>query len=147
MRLIWCLLFLIALTDEVLAQNAPAQAPDFFSATPFTVSATGTTDITTATIQANSGLVIYLCGFSIRANATVATNGMASVTGLVSGTLSFVQWTAASVSGVGVIEPPFGSICIPASGTNVAVSIASAATGAGGMVSVTAWGFYHASPN
>lgn len=120
----------------------PVQAPSQFGAVPVTISATGTTAATTATIPAVSGKLAYLCGFSIRANATAAATGNATVTGLVTGTLNFTQWTAPLASGVGVVEPNLGAICVPASALNVAIAVISGAPGTGGVVSVTAWGFY-----
>ena len=106
-----------------------------------TASTTGTTAATTATIAAVPGLTAYLCGFSIRANATGAATGNATVTGLMTGTLNFTQWTAPLASGLGIIEPSLGG-CIPASAQNQAIAVISAAPGSGGIVSVSAWGFY-----
>lgn len=106
-----------------------------------TASATGTTAATTATIPALNGFTAYLCGFSIRANATAAVTGDATVTGLMSGTLNFTQWTAPLASGLGITEPNLGS-CIPASAQAQAIAVISAAPGTAGVVSVSAWGFY-----
>jgi hypothetical protein len=110
-------------------------------ATPITASATGTTGATTATLAGAASKTTYLCGFSIRANATAAATGTATVTGTITGTLSFVQWTAPLASGLGITEPPIGSACIPASAVNTGIAVNSAAPGAGGTVSVTAWGY------
>lgn len=107
-----------------------------------TNSATGTTGATTATLPALQGQVLYLCGFSIRANATAAATGDATVTGLASGTVHFTQWTAPLASGIGIVEPPMGNPCVASSGVNQAVAVISAAPGAGGTVSVSAWGYY-----
>lgn len=119
--------------------NASSAYPT--GASPVTASATGTTGATTATLPAASGKTTYLCGFSIRANATAAATGNATVTGTVSGTLNFTQWTAPLASGIGITEPQIGSPCIPASAQNTSISIVSAAPGAGGTVSVAAWGY------
>jgi hypothetical protein len=110
-------------------------------AIPITASATGTTAATTATLAALVGHTTYLCGFSIRANATGAVTGTATVTGVITGTMSFVQWTAPLASGIGIIEPNLGPLCISASGTNQAIAVVSAAPGSGGTVSVSAWGY------
>lgn len=110
-------------------------------ATPITASATGTTAATTATLAAVAGKTTYLCGFSIRANATAAATGNATVTGTITGTLNFTQWTAPLASGIGITEPPIGAECIAASAANQAIAVISAAPGAGGTVSVTAWGY------
>jgi hypothetical protein len=109
-------------------------------ATPETISTTGTTAATTATLAAASGVTTYICGFSIRANATAAATGNATVTGTITGTLNFTQWTAPLASGLGVTEEIF-TPCIPASTTNTSIAVVSAAPGSGGTVSVTAWGF------
>jgi hypothetical protein len=110
-------------------------------AIPITASATGTTAATTATLAAIPGRTTYLCGLSIRANATAAATGNATVTGTITGTLNFTQWTAPLASGLGITEPSIGSFCIPASGTNQAIAVVSAAPGSGGVVSVSAWGY------
>ena len=116
--------------------------PGFTTAqTPVTISATGTTAATTATLPAVAGKTTYLCGFSIRANATAAATGNATVTGTISGTLNFTQWTAPLASGLGVTEPNIGNICIPGSAVNTAINVISAAPGTGGVVSVSAWGY------
>ncbi len=136
---------MLALTVSLFVASAHAQpvsAPQFFGATPVTASAVGTTAATTATIPAVSGKTAFLCGFSIRANATAAATGDATVTGTKTGTLHFTQWTAPLASGLGLVEPPLGPDCIAASGSNVAIAVISAAPGSGGVVSVTAWGYY-----
>jgi hypothetical protein len=133
--ILWLIIFI------VLVHAQPVSAPEYFNATPVTVSATGTTAATTATIPAIATSTAHLCGFSIRANATAASTGDATVTGLISGTLHFTQWTAPLASGIGIVEPDLG-MCIRASAPNTAISVISAAPGSGGTVSVSAWGFY-----
>ena len=113
------------------------------TATPVTASTTGTIAATTATLAGVAGKTTYLCGFSIRANATAAATGNATVTGTITGTLNFTQWTAPLASGLGITEPPIGPSCIPASAANTAINVVSAAPGAGGTVSVSAWGYQY----
>ena len=108
--------------------------------TPITASATGTTTATTATLAANASLHTYICGFSIRANATGAATNNATVTGTVTGTLNFTQWTAPLASGLGVTEEVF-SPCVISSAVNTGVAVVSGAPGSGGVVSVAAWGY------
>lgn len=115
-------------------------SPYPFGATPYTATATGTTAATTATLAGASSVTTYICGFSIRANATAAVTGNATVTGVITATLNFTQWTAPLASGLGITEMIFAP-CIPASGTNQSVAVVSAAPGANGTVSVTAWGY------
>lgn len=135
----------IALALAFLAGPAlgqPVQAPAFFGAVSVNASATGTTAATAATIPGVSGKTAYLCGLSIRANATAAVTGDATVVGLKSGTMTFKQFTAPVASGIGVLEPPIGPACLPASGPAVDIVVTSAAPGTAGLVSVNAWGFY-----
>lgn len=110
------------------------------TAVPYTATATGTTGATTATLAGASSVTTYICGFSIRANATAAVTGNATVTGVITATLNFTQWTAPNATGLGVTEMIF-SPCVPASGTNQSIAVVSAAPGTGGVVSVTAWGY------
>lgn len=110
-------------------------------ATPITASATGTTAATTATLAANATKTTYLCGFSIRANATAAATGNATVTGTITGTLNFTQFTAPVATGIGTVEQNMGTACIPGSAANTAIAVVSAAPGTGGVVSVSAWGY------
>lgn len=105
-----------------------------------TVTATGTTGATTATLATNTGQTTYICGFSIRANATAAATAEATVTGVITATMDFLQWTAPLASGIGVTEEIF-SPCLPASTTNTSIAVVSAAPGSGGTVSVSAWGY------
>lgn len=123
------------------SSGTPASlSPYPFGATPYTATATGTTGATTATLAGASSVTTYLCGFSIRANATAAATNNATVTGVITATLNFTQWTAPLASGIGVTEEIF-SPCIPASGTNQSIAVISGAPGSGGVVSVTAWGY------
>lgn len=109
-------------------------------ATPITATATGTTGATTATLAGTTGKTTYMCWMSIRANATAAATGNATVTGTVTATLNFTQWTAPLATGLGVTEMIFNP-CVPASTTDTAIAVISAAPGVGGVVSVSAGGF------
>jgi hypothetical protein len=119
--------------------NQPA-SPYPATAVPITASATGTTGATTATLTNVTGHTTYICGFSIRANATAAATGNATVTGTITGTLNYTQWTAPNASGLGVTEQIF-TPCVPASAVSTSIAVISAAPGTGGVVSVTAWGY------
>lgn len=121
-----------------MAVGVASQYP--VGATPLTASATGTTNATAATLAGAASVTTYICGVSIRANATAAATGNATVAGTITGTLNFTQFTAPLASGIGVIEMPF-SPCVPASAVNTAIVVTSAAPGAGGTVSVSAWGY------
>jgi len=125
-------------TPNVTNHVSTGPYPD--SAVPYTATATGTTGATTATLAGASSVTTYICGFSIRANATAAATGNATVTGVITATLNYTQWTAPNASGLGVTEMIFAP-CIPASATNTSIAVVSAAPGTGGVVSVTAWGY------
>lgn len=109
-------------------------------AVPITASATGTTAATAATLTNVASHTTYICGFSIRANATAAATADSTVAGTISGTMHYTQWTAPAASGIGVTEQIFPN-CIPASAASTSIVVTSAAPGAGGVISVTAWGF------
>ena len=98
------------------------------------------TAATTATLAGAASVTTYICGFSIRANATAAATGNATVTGVITATMNFTQWTAPLASGLGITEMIFAP-CIPASAANTSIAVVSAAPGLGGVVSVSAWGY------
>lgn len=109
------------------------------AATTVAVSATGTTAATAVSIVSPTVGLPWLCGFSIRANATGAATVNATVTFLAAGTLNFTQWVAPLASGIGVVEEQFNP-CLP--GTNgLNINITSGAAGSGGVTSVSAWGY------
>lgn len=136
-------LVLVALGFLMAAALAqPVSAPGFFGSTPVIASATGTTAATTATIPAKTGSVAFLCGFSIQSSATAAKVGVASITGLLGGTRTLGQFTAAVANGIGSLNPSFGPVCLPGAAKGTAISVASDAPGAGGNVTVMAWGYY-----
>jgi hypothetical protein len=109
-------------------------------AVPITASATGTTGATTATLTNVSGHTTYICGYSVRANATAATTVTDTITGVITGTMSAELWVAPNTSGIGIDENAFIP-CIPASGASVSIAVVSGAPGTGGLVSVRAWGY------
>ena len=108
-------------------------------AIPETISATGTTAATTATLAAAVGKTTYICGFSMRSVATAAAAGNATVTGTITGTLNFTHGTGVTPS-VNPNDQRFNP-CIPASTTNTTIAVVSPAAGTGGVMSVTAWGY------
>jgi hypothetical protein len=114
-----------------------------------TAEATGTTAAVAATIPAVPGRTAYLCGLSVSpGSATTAITSSVTVTGLITGTLTWA--TGAPVTAVGVtgavLTVPF-TPCMPASAINSAIVVTSGALGAGGVNNdVNAWGFYVESP-
>lgn len=102
-------------------------------------STTGTTAATSTTLAATASVTNYVCEISIRANATAAATGNATLSDGTK-TFNFTQWTAPNASGVGVIEEIFNP-CYPASAVNTAWTLTSAAPGTGGVVSVAIAGY------
>ena len=125
-------------TSGTALPTAPNPYPQ--GATPITASATGTTGATTATLAGTSGKTTYICGYSIRANATAAATVTNTITGVITATLSSIMWIAPLASGIGIDEMIF-SPCIPASATNTAIAVVSGAPGSGGNVSSKGWGY------
>ena len=120
--------------------RADAQNLSFpLNAVPITASATGTTAATTATLAATNGKFTYICGFDIGSTATAAAAGNATVTGTNTGTMNFEMGTGVSPAVVRITEN--FAPCIPGNAVNTAIAVVSAAPGAGGVVSVTAWGY------
>jgi hypothetical protein len=108
---------------------------------PVVASEAGTTTAIAATLTATVNATTYICGLSIRANATSGQTGMATVTGVIDGTMSFVETiTQGNGSPTSILEPLFNP-CIPATGPNIPIVVNSIAPGAGGIVSVNAWGY------
>lgn len=129
------------LLNSIVTNTALAPASQYPNgAVPITASATGTTLATTATLAASASIKTYICGFSIRANATGAATANSTVTGTVTGTLNYTQWTAPLASGIGLTEQVFMP-CVPSSAINTGIAVISAAPGSGGVVSVSAWGY------
>lgn len=104
-----------------------------------TASATGTTGVTTATIAAVVAKFNYLCGFTISSDATAALAGTATVTGIVGGTMSFIQ-NVGTATAAGILTQNFNP-CLQSSAINTAVAINSIAAGVGGNTAVAAWGY------
>jgi len=109
-------------------------------ATPYTASASGTTSATTATLAGASSVTTYICGFSVRSNATSAATSSVVLTGVITSTMNFTHWTAPAASGMGITEMIFQP-CVPASAANTSIAVQSPAPGTGGSVTVNSWGF------
>jgi hypothetical protein len=116
-----------------------AAGPYPSSAVPITASATGTISSITATLTGVASKTTYICGFSITSGATIGLGGTATVTGTVTGTMSYVQPVSA-LPGIGQLNQTF-SPCIPASAVNTGISVNSAAAGIGGNAAVSTWGY------
>lgn len=122
-------------SDQGNLSNTPYPS----GATAITSSAIGTTAATVATLAGAASKTTYICGFTITADATAALAGAATVAGTISGSLNYIQSVGAATSAQLLSQtfiPP-----IPASATNTAITITSAAAGTGGNTAVTAWGY------
>lgn len=107
--------------------------------TPTTNSAVGTTGVTTATLAAAATKLTYLCGFTITSDATAALAGTATITGVIGGTMSFIQNVGAATA-AGILTQTFNP-CLPSSAINTAIAANSIAAGVGGNTAVTVWGY------
>lgn len=125
-------------TTAGAAATLASQYPS--GAVPLTASATGTTAATTATLAGTSGKTTFVCGYSIRANATANANVTNTLTGVISGTMSSAMWVPANTAGLGVDEQIF-TPCLPASATNTGIAAVSGAPGTGGVVTSKIWGY------
>jgi hypothetical protein len=140
MRVGQSLVLLIASTCNVLAQPvAPANSTYAVATT------TQTSGQPSVMLAPPNGMFAYLCGFSIRSVQTSAPSAAvyATVSGLMGGSLNFLQFFSPIQAGVGIVEPPLG-ICLKGSAAGVAVTVQSAtiASGSGGNVTISAYGFY-----
>jgi hypothetical protein len=99
-----------------------------------------TTTGAVATLAGAASVTTYICGYSVRANATAAATTNIVVSGTVSTSLNFTQWVAPLASGLGVSEQVFIP-CVPASAANTSIVVTGGAPGAGGVNSATAWGY------
>lgn len=108
--------------------------------TPLTASATGTTAATTATLAGATSKTTYICGWSVDADATAATVGDMTVTGIITGTLTRRQGVAAVAAGTASTSQIY-SPCLPASATNTGIAVVSIAAGSGGHTDVNVWGY------
>lgn len=122
-----------------LVSLATSASPFPSGATPITASATGTTASTVATLAAASGKTTYISGFTITADATAAIAGAATVAGTITGSLNYIQ-SVGTATVAQQLTQAFNP-AIPASATNTAITITSAAAGVGGNTAVTAWGY------
>ena len=126
-------------TSPTLVVVPSSQYP--VASTPLHASTTGTTAAVTVTLTADAGQVNFICGFSIRSNATAALTANSTVTGLVgNSTGNYTEWVAPNASGLGVGEMIF-SPCLPGNAVNTAISVVSAAALTGGVTSVDVWGY------
>lgn len=110
-------------------------------ATPADNSNTGTTASISANLGGQAGLKTYVCGFDIRATATAAAVGDATLTNVNGGTLHFSQFTATTSGPMVPTQETFWP-CLPTSAVNTTIGLNTAAPGSGGVVSATIWGYY-----
>ena len=106
---------------------------------PVTISTTGTVGAISVVLPGAVNRLTSLCGFVITSGGTTtAVVGVATVTGVVSGTMSF-EYVAVS-SGQGLLGVAFPQ-CLPAATASAGISVTSPAGGTGTVGAVTAWGY------
>lgn len=136
---------IIALGPAAIASSVPVIPSSQYpgnataAANPITASATGTTGATTATLAGVASKTTFICGFTITSDATAALAGTATLTGTVTGTMSYIQ-NVGGATAAGILSQTF-TPCIPASATNTGIAVNSVAAGTGGNTAVTAWGY------
>jgi hypothetical protein len=129
------------LTHTVNIGAVDSISPYPATAVPITASpSNGTTGAIVATLTNVTAHTTYICGFSVRANATAATTVNIVVSGTISGSLNFLEWVAPAASGLGVSEQIFNP-CIPASAVSTSIVVTTGAPGSGGATSASAWGY------
>ncbi len=106
-------------------------------ATPITGNAAGTTGAVVGTLAGTTGKTTYICGFSVDAIGGTAAVGPITVAGLV--TSSMVFQLTSSATGVSRSVPM--NPCVPASTTNIAITITTTADGSASAVNVNSWGY------
>lgn len=114
-------------------------------ATPVTGSGTGTTAAVTATLAGVALKTTYICGYSVsQTNPTAATATSITITGSITGTMSFGAPTLAAAATVMHPSPIVQNFfpCIPASAVNTSIVVTSPALGAGATLNTAAaWGY------
>ncbi len=131
----------LAILGLLLAGSAKAQDGLFFPGSWQASSTTGTTAAINTTLPAVPTQFTYLCGFSIDSSATAATVGNATVA-LGTVTLNFNQPTNANNANtpVGQTFRTF-TPCLRSNTANTAITVTTAAPGAGGVISLSVWGY------
>lgn len=132
-----------ATTASTVPTNINSQYPvNSVTTTPtaVTASTTGTTAATAASLGATASVTNYVCGFDITADATAITTGTAVLSGTISGSLNYLYTITAVTSGTSALTIRYAP-CIPASATNTAITITSAAAGTGGNTIVNIFGY------
>lgn len=135
------LALLIAL---LTASPAIAQAPLPLQGVQITASSGNVAaGVATATLAAAPGKVTYICGFAITsAGSTAAAVVAPTVTGVVTGTMTFAYATVAGATLPNShLVVPFRD-CISASAPNTAIAVSLPSLGAGNTnATVNAWGY------
>lgn len=139
-RIIAALLLTFGLASAALAQVVTTKDfPQGSQTNNKTASTDFTTGASSATLTAQSGKWTYLCGFTVTTGGTTAaTSGKVTITGLISGTMSFTYVFVSSGQGIMGIAFPG---CISSSAVNTAIVVNTPAGGAGTVGSVNAWGY------
>lgn len=98
---------------------------------------TGSTSAVTASIAAAQGRITYICGFDVSAIGGTATVGPITITNVNGSTLTYQLASTASGNFLSRTFTP----CLPGSGQNTAISVATTADGTASAVDVNVYGF------
>ena len=110
-----------------------------YGSTPITGNATGTTGSVVGTLAGTAGKTTYICGMTISATGGVATIGPIVVAGLTGSSQNYQLFSSAT--GANLPNPFAGSVCVPASATNTAITITTTADATATAVDVNSWGY------
>ena len=139
-RILAALLLYFGLASVALAQVVTVKPfPQGGQTNNLTASQAFTTGASSATLTGAAGKWTYLCGFTVTsAGTTSATLGAITITGTVSGTMTF-EYAYVS-SGQGILGIAFPG-CISSSAINTSIVVNTPAGGAGTVGAVNAWGY------
>lgn len=101
-----------------------------------TGNASGTTGAVVGTLAAAANVTTSICGFSVDAVGGTAAVGPITVAGIVNGPMTFQLFSLAT----GAYRERDFSPCLPATGTNVPITVTTTANGTATAVNVNSWG-------
>jgi hypothetical protein len=106
-------------------------------ATAITGNSTGTTGAVVGTLAGVASKTTYICGFSVSAIGGTAAVGPITIANTI--TASLIYELASTAGGVTLAQN--FTPCIPATGTNTAITTTTTADGTASAVAVNSWGY------
>jgi len=137
-------LIAVAVVAVGLAFGAPAQPVAQFGGTAVTASSGNVANASAvATLAAVAGKTTNICGISFTSSGSTAAAVVSpTVTGGISGTMTFTYATVAGVTLANAAQTHMFMPCIPASATGTTIVVTLPALGAGNTnATANAWGF------